>query len=303
MTCPCVPILADRVCSGSFSPSLLPSLLAAPLEKLTVERINSEPSLSGTLPSRFQWHPDGKRLTFLRRGAGDSTSLFALDADERERVAPAGRVRAEDTRRDASPAPARDGQLAARRPDAARPGAGRRLHGRRAQGVRARAGADEGEGGVRRGLPRRPRGRLRPRQRPLRGGRGDRPGNAPDPERLRHAAERQARLGLRGGARLAHRPVVRLVAGLAGRSPTSSWTRRACPPSRSSTSCRSATRSSGSTTRRRARRTRSSASASWASTRTAARDRSASSPSRPTTSTCCPSSAGRPTPAAWRSST
>jgi dipeptidyl-peptidase-4 len=58
---------------------LLPSLLlAAPLEKLTVERVNSEPPLSGTLPSRFQWHPDGKRLTFLRR-AGETTSLFALD--------------------------------------------------------------------------------------------------------------------------------------------------------------------------------------------------------------------------------
>ena len=59
----------------ALPPSLL---LAAPLEKLTIERINSEPSLSGTLPSRFQWHPDGKRLTFLRR-AGETTSLFALD--------------------------------------------------------------------------------------------------------------------------------------------------------------------------------------------------------------------------------
>ena len=51
---------------------------AAPLPKLTVERINSEPSLSGTLPSRLQWHPDGKRLTFLRR-SGESTSLHAID--------------------------------------------------------------------------------------------------------------------------------------------------------------------------------------------------------------------------------
>ena len=59
----------------ALAPSLL---LAAPLEKLTVERIHSEPSLSGTLPARFQWHPDGKRLTFLRR-VGETTSLFALD--------------------------------------------------------------------------------------------------------------------------------------------------------------------------------------------------------------------------------
>ncbi len=55
-----------------------PVLPAAPLEKLTVERINAEPPLSGALPNGFQWHPDGKRVTFLRR-AGDTTSLFALD--------------------------------------------------------------------------------------------------------------------------------------------------------------------------------------------------------------------------------
>ncbi len=54
------------------------SLAAEPLPKLTIERINSEPSLSGTLPTRLQWHPDGKRLTFLRR-SGDASSLFALD--------------------------------------------------------------------------------------------------------------------------------------------------------------------------------------------------------------------------------
>ncbi len=59
--------------------ALLPALLpAAPLEKLTIERINAEPSLSGSLPWRFEWHPDGKRLTFLRRANG-TTSLFALD--------------------------------------------------------------------------------------------------------------------------------------------------------------------------------------------------------------------------------
>ncbi|HYN01998.1 MAG TPA: S9 family peptidase [Vicinamibacteria bacterium] len=58
---------------------LVPSLVAAaPLPKLTVERINSEPSLSGTLPSRLQWHPDGKRLTFLRR-SGEASSLYALE--------------------------------------------------------------------------------------------------------------------------------------------------------------------------------------------------------------------------------
>jgi dipeptidyl-peptidase-4 len=63
---------------------LAPSLtLADPLPKLTIERINSEPSLSGTLPSRLQWHPDAKRLTFLRR-AGEATSLHALDTAKGE---------------------------------------------------------------------------------------------------------------------------------------------------------------------------------------------------------------------------
>jgi dipeptidyl-peptidase-4 len=56
----------------------LPPSHAAAAEKLTVERINSEPPLSGTLPTRLAWHPDGKRLTFLRR-TGDSSSLVALD--------------------------------------------------------------------------------------------------------------------------------------------------------------------------------------------------------------------------------
>jgi dipeptidyl-peptidase-4 len=62
---------------GAFSAS------AGPLPKLTVERINSEPALSGTLPTRLQWHPDGKRLTFLRRSA-EVTSLYALDVTRGE---------------------------------------------------------------------------------------------------------------------------------------------------------------------------------------------------------------------------
>jgi dipeptidyl-peptidase-4 len=65
----------------ALSPSLLlaPSVvLAPPLEKLTVERTHSEPPLEGTLPTRLQWHPDGKRLTFVRR-TGEATTLVAVD--------------------------------------------------------------------------------------------------------------------------------------------------------------------------------------------------------------------------------
>jgi dipeptidyl-peptidase-4 len=58
-----------------FTPGLVG---ASPLEKLTVERVNSEPSLSGTLPTGLQWHPDGKRLTFVRQ-AGETTKLMAID--------------------------------------------------------------------------------------------------------------------------------------------------------------------------------------------------------------------------------
>jgi dipeptidyl-peptidase 4 len=71
-----------QVLPGAVAASLLlstPLLLAGPLEKLTVERIHSDPALSGNPPQRLVWHPDGKRLTFLRRGAGEAQSLFALE--------------------------------------------------------------------------------------------------------------------------------------------------------------------------------------------------------------------------------
>ena len=51
---------------------------AEPLPKLTALRINSEPALSGDLPTRLEWHPDGRRLTFVKRN-GKGTSLQALD--------------------------------------------------------------------------------------------------------------------------------------------------------------------------------------------------------------------------------
>jgi dipeptidyl-peptidase-4 len=69
-------LLPVLLLSGSF-------LLAEPLPKLTVERIHAEPPLAGTLPTRLQWHPDGKRLTFLRR-AGEGTSLHATDVTKGE---------------------------------------------------------------------------------------------------------------------------------------------------------------------------------------------------------------------------
>jgi len=52
-------------------------------KKLTVERIFSAPSLSGTLVHGIEWAPDGKRVTYFERtgtGRSAATDLWALDA-------------------------------------------------------------------------------------------------------------------------------------------------------------------------------------------------------------------------------
>jgi dipeptidyl-peptidase 4 len=59
-------------------------LSAAPLPakgppELTPERLHADPPLAGALPTDLAWHPDGKRLTFLRQRDG-GTDLCALDA-------------------------------------------------------------------------------------------------------------------------------------------------------------------------------------------------------------------------------
>ena len=94
-----LPWLASRLSFAALSVlpllALQPPAAAAPAEKLTVERINSEAPLSGTLPTHFAWHPDGKRLTFLRR-SGDASSLFALDVTKgsESRLVDGGAVKA-----------------------------------------------------------------------------------------------------------------------------------------------------------------------------------------------------------------
>src|SRR5262245_60699864 len=70
-------------------------LAAQGLRELSPERLAAEPPLAGALPTDIAWHPDGKRLTYLRHRDG-ATDLCALDAASgRESVLLAGsKVRA-----------------------------------------------------------------------------------------------------------------------------------------------------------------------------------------------------------------
>jgi dipeptidyl-peptidase 4 len=70
-------LLAVAVAVATFA--LAPAALQAQgLPKLTLERLHADPPLSGTLPGGLAWHPDGKRLSFLR-GSGTAARLCAFD--------------------------------------------------------------------------------------------------------------------------------------------------------------------------------------------------------------------------------
>jgi dipeptidyl-peptidase-4 len=63
---------------------------AQALKALSAERLHADPPLSGALPTDLAWHPDGKRLTYLRQKDG-ATDLCALDASSgRESVLVSG---------------------------------------------------------------------------------------------------------------------------------------------------------------------------------------------------------------------
>ncbi len=65
-----------------------PAVPAAPAGELTVDRIFSQPSLSGRLTRGLAWTPDGKKITFLDSdGSGKDarTELWALDPSSGER--------------------------------------------------------------------------------------------------------------------------------------------------------------------------------------------------------------------------
>src|ERR1700694_5120823 len=69
-------------------PSAAQQPAAVPGKALTVERIYSQPSLSGRLTRGIGWTPDGKKLGYFEtRGAGKEakTELWVMDAGSGER--------------------------------------------------------------------------------------------------------------------------------------------------------------------------------------------------------------------------
>jgi len=57
-------------------------------KSLTVERIYSQPSLSGSLTTGIEWAPDGKRISYLEsdpNGAADAHELWTMDVSTGER--------------------------------------------------------------------------------------------------------------------------------------------------------------------------------------------------------------------------
>ncbi len=74
-------LFAFVVCAGLAAP-----ISAQGLRKLIPERLTADPPLAGALPTDLAWHPDGKRLTYLRHKNG-ATDLCVLEtATGRESV-------------------------------------------------------------------------------------------------------------------------------------------------------------------------------------------------------------------------
>ena len=72
----------------TFSPAAGAQTAVAPGKALTVERIYSQPSLSGKLTRGLSWTPDGKQLSYFEtKGAGKEakTELWVMDAGTGER--------------------------------------------------------------------------------------------------------------------------------------------------------------------------------------------------------------------------
>jgi dipeptidyl-peptidase-4 len=81
-------LLANSLLYVFFAPSSVAQQTALPGKALTVERIYSQPSLSGRLTRGLAWTPDGKQLSYFEtKGSGKEakTELWAMDAATGER--------------------------------------------------------------------------------------------------------------------------------------------------------------------------------------------------------------------------
>ncbi|HEY5907153.1 MAG TPA: DPP IV N-terminal domain-containing protein, partial [Vicinamibacteria bacterium] len=70
--------VVTTVLAVAFSGSAPPAVHAQ-ARKITLERLHADPPLAGSLPAGLAWHPDAKRLTFLRQRAA-GLELVAVDA-------------------------------------------------------------------------------------------------------------------------------------------------------------------------------------------------------------------------------
>jgi dipeptidyl-peptidase 4 len=75
------------VCCFAHPPQSVAQEATSTAKELTVQRIYSQPSLSGQLARGLQWSPDGKLLTFFERGAAKDAKieLWSMDATTGER--------------------------------------------------------------------------------------------------------------------------------------------------------------------------------------------------------------------------
>lgn len=74
-----------RASAVGLVPLLLAAVAGAAPPRLTVERLHDDPPLSGHLPKSLAWHPDGKRLSFIRT-SGAAGDLFVLDLGKGEQT-------------------------------------------------------------------------------------------------------------------------------------------------------------------------------------------------------------------------
>src|SRR6266850_3292499 len=85
----CFPVLlATLFCCGFFARFSAAQQPTGAGKALTVERIYSQPSLSGRLTRGLVWTPDGKRLSYFEtKGSGKEakTELWEMDAASGER--------------------------------------------------------------------------------------------------------------------------------------------------------------------------------------------------------------------------